>query len=91
MFEDEILDGEFITAPPPGGALNVSTFNPHKKKAEEDLTTAEGNMTTDATCYGVGFEEVGRGCRPKKAALEAGKSRETDSLPVHPEGVWPRL
>lgn len=32
VFEEKILDGKIIR--PPGGALNVTTFNPHKKNAE---------------------------------------------------------
>ena len=76
---------------PPGGALSVIIFNPQEKKAEEALTTAEGNVTTDAACYGVGFEGGRRGHKPKNAAMEAGKGKETDSRTVHLEGAWPCL
>lgn len=54
-------------------------------------TKKEGNVTTEARCYTIGFED-GSGHKSKNvrnAALETGKSKETDSPLGFLEGAWP--
>lgn len=72
------MDGKIIR--PPGGALNVTTFNPHKKNAEgrpEYSGKAVRRLRQRAR-----VEDAGGGRKPQHAALEAEKGAETDCLPV---------